>query len=264
MKKFIIAAVLCAACWPLSSAAQDDTSTKWKLTWEDNFDKENFIDPKKWDKIPRGTSDWDRNMSDDPRCYSVKDSKLILRGIVNDMEPQDTAKFHTGGVWTKNTMGFKYGKVEICAKIGSATGAWPAFWGLAKNLKWPAGGEIDIMEHLNYEDSVYQTIHSNYTLVLKEKTNPQYSAKVPFNKGEFNVFGMEKHPDKIVFTINGKVTHVYPKIETDKEGQFPFNVPFYILIDMQLGGSWVGEVNPSELPVEMEIDWVKIYKPSKK
>ena len=54
-------------------------------------------------------------------------------------------------------------------------------------------------------------------------------------------------------------TYTYPRIDTDKEGQFPFYQPYYLLIDMQLGGSWVGAVDPKELPVEMWVDWVKYY-----
>ena len=52
----------------------------------------------------------------------------------------------------------------------------------------------------------------------------------------------------------------YPRIETDEPGQFPFYCPYYLLIDMQLGGSWVGQVDPKDLPVEMWVDWVKYYR----
>ena len=71
---------------------------------------------------------------------------------------------------------------------------------------------------------------------------------------------MEILPDSLVFSINGQRTFAYPRIETDKEGQYPFGTPYYLLIDMQIEGSWVGKANPEELPVEMMVDWVKIYK----
>ena len=63
----------------------------------------------------------------------------------------------------------------------------------------------------------------------------------------------------LVFNINGKRTLNYPRIETDLEGQFPFDRSYYLMLDMQLGGDWVGEVNPADLPVEMYIDWVRFY-----
>jgi hypothetical protein len=68
------------------------------------------------------------------------------------------------------------------------------------------------------------------------------------------------YPDSLSFDINGLHTFTYPRIETDKEGQFPFNRDYHLLIDMQLGGSWVGRVEPVDLPVEMRIDWVRFYK----
>ena len=67
------------------------------------------------------------------------------------------------------------------------------------------------------------------------------------------------HADSVVFNVNGLRTFHYPRIETDLDGQFPFDRPFYLLLDMQLGGSWVGEVNPDDLPVEMYIDWFRFY-----
>lgn len=67
-------------------------------------------------------------------------------------------------------------------------------------------------------------------------------------------------PDELIFSINSKKTFSYPRIQTDKEGQYPFGAPFYLLIDMQIEGSWVGKADPSQLLVKMEIDWVKMYK----
>ena len=59
--------------------------------------------------------------------------------------------------------------------------------------------------------------------------------------------------------LYGKRTFAYPKIETDKKGQYPFGTPFYLLIDMQVEGSWVGKAYPKDYPVKMEIDWVKFH-----
>lgn len=64
-----------------------------------------------------------------------------------------------------------------------------------------------------------------------------------------------------MFLINGKETFTYPRLpEFKNEGQWPFTKPFYILIDMQLGGNWVGAVDSSQLPVEMTVDWVRVYR----
>jgi beta-glucanase (GH16 family) len=229
----------------------------WKVVWEENFDKDGVIDEAVWSKIPRGRADWQRHMSDYDALYDVKDGNLILRGMVNPGLPDDTASFVTGGIYTKDKKGFYHGKIEINARIGNAQGAWPAFWLLPfDNERWPAGGEIDIMERLNSDEIAYQTVHSHYTYNLKQK-EPKPGTTAPIRKDDYNVYGVELYPDSLVFSINGSPTLCYPRIETDLEGQFPFDRPFYLLLDMQLGGSWVGAVTPGDLPVEMHIDWVR-------
>jgi beta-glucanase (GH16 family) len=232
---------------------------KWQLVWEENFDREGVIDEAVWSKIPRGRSDWDRHMSDYDALYDVKNGSLILRGMVNPGLPGDTLPFITGGVYTKGKQSFYHGKLEICAKLGNAQGAWPAFWLLPfDNIRYPHGGEIDIMERLNSDDIAYQTVHSYYTITL-QKNEPKKGTTAPIRKDDFNVYGVELYADSLVFSINGNRTMSYPRIETDLEGQFPFDRAFYLMLDMQLGGSWVGRVEANDLPVEMFIDWVRFY-----
>ncbi|MDR1493780.1 MAG: DUF1080 domain-containing protein [Planctomycetaceae bacterium] len=230
----------------------------WKLTWEDNFDGNTF-DASRWSKIPRGKSDWNNYMSNYDPLYEVKGGELLLRGIKNDVLPDDPVPFLTGGLYTKDKVGFGHGRLEIRAKLGKAKGAWPAFWLLPfDNSGWPDGGEIDIMERLNGDSIAHQTVHSAYTVKLKMK-EPRQSATGAIDPDGYNIYAVELYSDKLEFFINDKHTFTYPRIETDKEGQFPFDRDFYLLLDMQLGGSWVGEVEPADLPVEMRIDWVRFY-----
>ncbi len=232
----------------------------WRLVWEEQFDKDGVIDDATWSKIPRGGSDWNKKMSDHESLYDVKSGNLILRGAVNPGISGDTLPFITGGIYTKDKKSFYHGKIEVRAKFENARGAWPAFWLLPfNNEQWPGGGEIDIMERLNSDSIVYQTIHSHYTLNLKQKTNPKQGTTFPINDGEYNVYGMELYADSVCFSVNGMHTMTYPRIETNLEGQFPFDRAFYLLLDMQLGGSWVGDVNLEDLPVSMYIDWVRFY-----
>jgi len=234
---------------------------EWKLIWKDDFEGKS-LDTTKWTRIPSGTSDWNRHMSTDDACFKMVDGKLYLLGINNPDTSVDPRLFLTGGVWTKGKFAFQYGKVEIRAKLGSAQGAWPAMWMLAeldKYGKYPRNGEIDIMEHLNFDNIIYQTTHSYYTLDLGQKTNPPNSGTAPINADEFNVFGISWYPDRIVFQLNGKDTYTYPRVQGVDPSQWPYDQPFYLLIDQQLGGSWVGKVDQEQLPVEMIIDWVKVY-----
>ena len=246
-----------------SEAKKETADGKWTLVWEDDF-KGKQIDTTKWAKIPRGKSDWNNYMSDYDELYAVTDGNLVLRGIQNSALPNDTAPFLTGGVYTKDKRTFGFGRLEIRAKLNAAKGAWPAFWMLPNEGKWPEGGEIDIMERLSRDEFIYQTVHSVYTQKLGMKLDPPASTVVGMNLTKYNVYALEKYPDSLVFYVNDTRTKNYPRIETDLEGQFPFaDQEFYLLLDMQLGGSWVGTVNASELPVEMFIDWVRFYEPKK-
>lgn len=257
----------------------------WKLAWKDEFNA-GFLDTTKWTKIDRFTdmdfgqpreewlSDQDKwkdiqNIScfsyttGNPELYSFANGMLLLHGIVNPDTVSDPRPYLQGAIKSKRKFAFQYGKIEIRAKLEAATGSWPAFWMLSEKELYEdlphRNGEIDIMERLNYEDSVYQTTHSHWTIEMKQKQNPPYYAKGKFNPDEFNVFGLEWFPDKLVYTINGKTTYEYPKLEGVDSAQWPFDQPFYVMLDQQLGGGWVGEVDPKDLPAKVTVDWIRVY-----
>ncbi|QCX52563.1 glycoside hydrolase family 16 protein [Elizabethkingia sp. JS20170427COW] len=242
-----------------SSCASSKDLTQGTLVWKEDFNQKQNFDTKIWSKIPRGTADWNNTMSDQDTLYEMRKGKLVLKGMQNTIAPQDSSKFLTGGVYTKGKLSFGYGRWEVKAKLNAAKGAWPAFWLLPENEKWPYGGEIDIMERLNHDDFVYQTVHSHYTYTLGIKDpKPGFTGKI--NPKTYNIYSVEIHPERIDFFVNHQKTFSYPKIKTEHQGQFPFSdYRYYLLLDMQLGGSWVGEVDAKQLPVEMEIDWVKFY-----
>lgn len=234
---------------------------KWKLVWEENFNSSN-LDTSKWSRIPAGGADWNRHMTQDDACFGWEKGELILKGIKNTDQQKDARPFLTGGIWSKGKFAFQYGRIEIRAKLGSSQGAWPAMWMLAeldKYGQYPRNGEIDIMEHLNFDNIIYQTTHSHYTLDLGQKDNPKHSGTAKVNAGDYNVYGISWYPDRIVFQLNGVDTFTYPRITGVDASQWPYDQPFYLLIDQQLGGTWVGEVDLKQLPVEMRIDWVKVY-----
>lgn len=262
MKRFAFLLTLLA----LAAACTRQPKPEWKLVWEEEFDGTSLNDAI-WSRIPRGTGDWNNyHTTTDDRCFALRDGKLVLRGIVNDDRAADTATYLTGGVETRRKHAFDGGRIEIRAKLQGARGAWPAFWLMPfdeDHEPWPHCGEIDIMERLNFDTIAYQTTHTYYSSTfnggLGIKNDPLYGSVGTIDPDDFNVYGVDFWPDSLVFHINGHRTFAYPRIETDKPGQFPFNRPWFLMLDMQLGGSWVGSVDPADLPVEMEIDWVRHY-----
>lgn len=257
MKRFIkfVAGLLAVSFF--ASCAREP---RWVLAWEETFDGE-VLDSTVWSRIPRGRADWANTQSLDERCLELKDGILYLKGIVNDDRTKDTAAFLTGGIWSKGKYAFRGGRIEVRAKLQAAQGAWPAIWMLPfeQRAGWPHDGEIDLMERLNYDSIVYQTVHSHYTYDLGIKDYPVHGGTASIDPDDYNVYGVDIWPDSLVFHVNGVRTFCYPKIRTDEEGQFPFDVPQYLLIDMQLGGQWVGPVDAGDLPVEMQVDWVRHY-----
>lgn len=228
---------------------------EWILVWVEDFDQ-TTLDTAVWSKIPRGTSDWNKFMSDYDSCYAFQDGNLVLRGIPNATQ-SDTAKILTGGVWSKGKKAFQNGRIEFRARLDEAKGFWPAIWMMPEDKKWPEGGEIDIMEHLNYDSIVYQTVHTSFTLA--DKQGPQRYATYPIQSDDYNTYALDFYPDSLRFFTNNALTFCYFRIDSLGSAQFPFEDDFYILISNQIGGSWVGDYDIEQLPVNMYIDWIRFY-----
>lgn len=258
-----LASILLSLLW-ISLAGCATPVTRWELHWQDEFEGDT-LDLTKWSRCKRGTADWHNTMSTDPRLSRVRNGALLLLGFENPDTQTDPVPYLTGGVTSKETFAFQYGKVQIRARFKSAQGAWPALWMLGEREPWPDCGEIDLMEHLNFDDFVYQTVHSGYTLTGNQKNHPPHSTTAPIRRDKWNTYGCEWDTDRIVFTVNGRPTHTYPRVEAKGQTQWPFDQPFYFILSMQIGGDWVngwGPTLPEHYPAGMEIDWVRVYKPA--
>ncbi len=258
-------------------------STDWKIVWEDEFDK-GSLDTTHWSKIGLYTSErllknfpavktdknawkeiinhWASYMcSTDPEAVKFNEGNILLRGIINsDTTGWDNRPYHTGGIWTLGKFAFQYGRIEVRAKLDPAYGAWPAIWMIPEKAiyKNQHNGELDIMERLNHDDFAYQTIHSHWNLNLKLET-PQRFTTAKIDTSDYNVYSLEWYPDKIRFAVNDIISFEYSRIPGAGTFQWPFDQPFYLIIDQQLEG-WPGKVtNPDELPIDMTVDWVRLY-----
>ena len=219
---------------PKAKAHSDSTVYQWKLVWQDEFSINGKPDTGKWNFTGRGIPAWQCYCYDDTTTSFVKEGKLYLTGIL-PKESSDTAQYQTGCIDTRGTFSFLYGKLEVRARFSHGQGSWPAIWLMPEENVyggWPKSGEIDVMEHLNSDSTIYQTMHSYYIEELKHLKDPPYVATASFNQGQFNIYGMEWYPDRIDFFVNGRKTFSYPKITNDTTGtQWPFNQPFYIIFE---------------------------------
>ena len=254
-KKTMILWLLC-----LLSVSPVTGRSRWKLVWKEDF-KGKTIDESVWSRVPKGPSDWDDMMFPRSDLAYIENGQLVLLGKVNDPSSSDTTPFVTGGIWSSGKKSFRLARFEIRAKFNNVQGFWPAIWLMPDApLPSPNYAEIDIMEHVNFEKEVHQTVHSHYTLHIdKEKVLPQSIA--PMHKvGDWNTYAAEIHPDSICLFVNNHKTLTYPRIP-GKEYQFPWaDIPFYMILSNQLGGQWVGPVNqPEQLPSELRIDWIRVY-----
>jgi beta-glucanase (GH16 family) len=126
---------------------------------------------------------------------------------------------------------------------------------------WPASGEIDIMEHVGFdEDVVHGTLHSEAFNHLK-KTQREGIIRVEGTTTGFHVYGIEWLPDRITFLVDNKPYYTVNKSPADTWREWPFDQPFYLILNLAVGGFWGGMqgVDDSIWPQRMEIDYVRVY-----
>lgn len=235
----------------------------WRLVWNDEFATAE-PDWNVWSRVPRGRANWQDDMTDDPRLFDMKNGLLVLKGMANTICPSDTSKYLTGGLWGKDKKGFQLGRIDVRARFSSAKGFWPAIWllPLEHSNQYSDNGEIDMMEHLNFDKFAYQTVHTEYTNLVN-KTNPKNHYMPSIDPNGFNTYTVEVFPDSLVYSVNGgAASYTYPRLQPAIDKQFPFDHnDYFVVLSAQLGGDWVGSVSlaPEEV-VTLEIDYVRYYR----
>lgn len=151
--------------------------------------------------------------------------------------------------------------MKVRAQFESAKGCWPAIWLMpVSSSGWLPSGEIDIMEHINNESSVHQTLHLHNNAGTADAA-PSKQTSIS-NQNGWHTYGVEWTPEHITFFVDGNATK---KITAADYTNWPFshdNHEFYILIDQQIGGSWAGEANATALgndSVDFNIDYVRVF-----
>lgn len=242
----------------------------YKLVWEEQFegDKLNLDD---WNvelhEVGWVNSEWQEYI-DSPETIYLKDGKLCIRAI-QTVDENGKASYVSGRIATQNKHDFTYGIFEARLKVPKGKGLLPAFWLMTTDEEkygvWPRCGEIDIMEVLGQEPATnYGTIHYGIP-------HEQSQEKVTLEQGSFSdafhTFQFEWEPGKLSWYVDGELFYTVSDwyCAREEEGEIPFPAPFdhpfYILLNLAVGGTWVGypdETTDFENAV-YEIDYVKVY-----
>ncbi|MDD6280761.1 MAG: glycoside hydrolase family 16 protein [Bacteroidales bacterium] len=171
----------------------------------------------------------------------------------------------SASIITRPAFTWKYGYVEVRAKIPSSLGTWPAIWMMpAENVygRWPRSGEIDIMEHVGYDPSkIHFSAHTerfNHT----RGTQRTHVIEAPEAVGQFHTYGLKWTPDRLTWLYDGKEQYTIDREENSDWTSWPFDIDYYLIINLAFGGGWGGSqgVDINSLPQRYEIDYVRIFK----
>jgi beta-glucanase (GH16 family) len=248
------------------------------LVWSDEFDSKGVVNSNNWFhqiQLPSGGS-WYNN---EVQHYTdLETNSFIDTGFLNIIAKKEN--FTNQGVTKGYTsarlnskFAFKYGRVDVRAKIPVEAGSWPAIWMLGKNVNedggyfdstngtsnWPACGEIDIMEHgitrsqpMDYVQSALHTPSSygNTTNIGGVVANSNIA-------NNFHIYSMNWSPNQISFLLDNVEYYTYnPTVKN--LSNWPFDKEQYLLLNIAMGGV-AGPISPSFTETSMVIDYVRVY-----
>ncbi len=261
---------------PEESSAPDssepDTEEGYQLLWSDEFDGDS-LNEDIWTREIRDPG-WTNNelqaYTDSDDNIFIRDGKLVLKAI--KVESGNATGYTSGKVNSQNKADFTYGKVVVSAKVPEGQGLWPAIWMMpqdeGKYGQWPKCGEIDIMEVLGSATNIaYGTLHYG-------EPHGEQQGKVVLESGtfadDFHEYSVEWEPGEIRWYIDGELYHSandwFSAVEGEQDKPYPapFDQPFFVQMNLAVGGNWPGD--PDETTdfdkAEFEIDYVRVYQKS--
>lgn len=273
MKKTYIKSVLSKSLFfvlplfVLSSCSTDEkqtVATFSQLTISDEFDTNGMPDSAIWGyDIGTGTNGWGNN---ELQYYTNRQENVTVQNgvliITAKKESYQGASYTSARLLTKGKFDQAYGRFEARIRVPFGQGMWPAFWLLGANsdtVTWPQCGEIDIMENRGSEPTkISSAVHG-----------PGYSGGNAISKSysllnnrfdtSFHIYGIEWGPEYINFYVDDVLyNQITPE---DVSGEWVYDHPFYIIINLAVGGDFGGAPNNETVfPQSMLIDYVRVYK----
>ena len=271
MKRNILKSIVVILFFVFSSCSTDETQTVAtfsNLVFEDEFDKDGSLNTELWnydlgDGSDQGIPGWGNNelqfYTNRTENVSVENGYLLITARQEDF---NGASYTSGRLQTKGKFQQKYGRFEARMRLPYGQGMWPAFWLLGDDSDgsiWPQIGEIDAMEYRGQNPSVVLgTVHGPGYSAGESITKSYTLPNDRFDTG-FHIFGVEWGPNYINFYVDDVLyNQITPE---DVTGEWVFNDrPFYMLINLAVGGSFVGNPNTeTEFPQTMLVDYVRVY-----
>lgn len=241
----------------------------YKLLWSDEFNKDGKPDPSIWTYETGGHgfgNGEEQYYTDNLDNAFVKDGLLH---IVAKKEAYENRSYTSAKLITYGKKQIQYGRVEVMAKLPLGKGTWPAIWLLPDSYKlgvdWPLCGEIDLMEHVGHNPGV---VHFSLHSKSYNHHNHQQPTKVIEDQSlidGFHEYAFEWDEDKFSFFIDKKHSVTFYKGDEQRatnEGGWPFDQPFYLILNIALGGWWGAQIDDSIFPVSMLFKYVRVYERS--
>lgn len=269
-KNFQFAFLSIALVFLVVGCDRDETQTVTtitNLTFEDDFNNEGEIDESVWN-FDLGTGDeisgagWGNNeqqyYTDRPENVTVEGGMLKITAL---QESFMGSGYTSARINTKGKLEQEYGRIEARIQLPWGQGLWPAFWMLGNNIdevSWPQCGEIDIMEYRGQNPStLIGSVHGPGYSGGESEGKEYVLANDRFDTG-FHVFGVEWGPEYINYYVDDAL---YNQITPDDvDGEWVFDHPFYIILNVAVGGNFVGPPNANTVfPQTMLVDWVRVY-----
>lgn len=258
-----------------TSSADQSSELDPKPIWNDEFEG-TALDESKWGyNIGTGDNGWGNSeleyYTDRKENVYVKDGLLHIRANL-ETNADDIAnkfggqKYTSARLLSQNKFAFTYGTVEARIALPAGKGIWPAFWMLGENIdkvSWPTCGEIDIIEAVNDDHIVYGTHHwaSNGSHAqYGNNTADYYGKSTTIDITQFHNYKMTWDKEFIrIFVDDFMYQEIDIKDASNDMGTF--HKPFFFILNVAVGGSWPGfDIDDTQFPTEMLVDYIRVYK----
>ncbi|WP_145019801.1 RICIN domain-containing protein [Paenibacillus sp. Y412MC10] len=258
LKKGLCGIIMVSLLIALFPVKQVSAAPNWKLVWNDEFDG-TALNRSNWTpEIGTGSGGWGNN---ELQYYTDRSQNLQVTGgnlvITARKESYGGLNYTSARIKTQNLKSFTYGKIEARIKLPSGQGLWPAFWMLGSNIStvgWPYSGETDIMERVNNNPYVNGTVHWD---AGGHAEYGRVSGNLDFS--QYHVYSVEWDSKYIRWFVDGQQFNEF-YIENGTGNTEEFQRPFFLLLNLAVGGNWPGAPNDSTpFPAQMLVDYVRVY-----